>query len=80
MAYNKSCLIVIKTPYSCRNACSITPSLSKFYSSEKEVLLSCYSAFRLEKIEKVNNQKIISLFLDEHLSSMDQIFKMESGI
>jgi len=72
-AYQKNSLLVIKTPYCCKYSCSITPKLSKYYNQEKEVLISCYSAYRLEKIEKVSNTKVITLFLDEHLSGLFEV-------
>ena len=72
-AYDKPALMVIKIPYGCLYACSITSNLSKYYNEEREVLLSCYSAFRLERIEYANNKKIISLYLDEHLSALPKI-------
>lgn len=64
-AYSKPCLLVIKTPYLCRAACSVTPELSQHYNEEKEVLLSCYYKYRLERVEKVNSTQVITLFLDE---------------
>lgn len=72
-AYDKPALMVIKIPYGCLYACSITSNLSKYYNEEREVLLSCYSAFRLERIEHVNNKKIITLYLDEHLSALPHL-------
>lgn len=72
-AYSKSALLIIKTPFCCKYACSITPELSKFYSTEKEVLLSCYSAYSLEKIEKVNGKTLITLWLDEFSSGLDRL-------
>jgi len=72
-AYSKSALLVIKYPYSCKYMCSITDLLSKYYNQEKEVLISCYSAFRLERIEKTSTCIILSLYLDEHLSAKDSI-------
>ena len=69
-AYAKSATMVIKVPFGCQYACSITEKLSKFHEQEREVLLACYSAFRLERIEQgPSNTKIISLYLDEHLSA-----------
>lgn len=32
-AYSKPCLLVIKTPYLCRAACSVTPELSQYVLS-----------------------------------------------
>jgi len=72
-AYEKSALVVIDTPYLCRYGCSITEKLSNYYGKEKEVLFACYCAFRLSRIEKVNQKIIVSLFLDEMLSSADKI-------
>ena len=72
-AYKKPSMMVIKIPYGCLYACSITHELSDFYQEEREVLLSCYSAFRLERIENQNNTKIISLYLDEHLSALSKL-------
>lgn len=72
-AYKKSVTMVIKIPYGCKYACNITDKLSKFHSEEKEILLSCYSAFRLERVERDNQNTILSLFLDEHLTSQNYI-------
>ena len=72
-AYQKSSMMVIKLPYACSYACSITQDLSKYYNDEREVLLSCYSAFHLERIEYVNNKHIVSLYLDEHLSALSNL-------
>lgn len=72
-AYSKSAQLVMKLPYSSKYACSITPALSRFYHQEKEVLIACYSAFRLERVEKVNGKNVIILALDEFLSSMNSL-------
>jgi len=72
-AYTKNSLIVIETPYLCEYGCSITEDLSDYYSSEREVLLACYSAFRLSRIEKANGKNILKLYLDEYLSSSDAL-------
>jgi hypothetical protein len=73
-SYEKSHTMVIKLPYACKYSCSITPALSKFYHEEQEVLISCYSAFRLERIEPVNKSKtVLTLYLDEHLSSLPSL-------
>ena len=69
-AYDKPSMMVIKLPYATPYACSITAELSRYHEQESEVLLSCYSAFRLERIEQDGHKKIISLYLDEHLSAM----------
>eukprot|EP01126_Amoeba_proteus_P059938 TRINITY_DN7880_c0_g1_i4.p1 TRINITY_DN7880_c0_g1~~TRINITY_DN7880_c0_g1_i4.p1 ORF type:complete len:226 (-),score=39.64 TRINITY_DN7880_c0_g1_i4:128-805(-) len=67
-AYSKSTLLVIKTPFCCKYACSVTEKLSKYFSSEREVLVACYAAFNLERRERVNNTDIITLYLDDYLS------------
>jgi len=72
-AYSKNSLLIIKAPYSCKHACSITEDLSAHYSTEREVLLACYNAYRMEKIEKVNNRNFITLYLDDVACSMDTI-------
>ena len=72
-AYSKSSTMIIKVPFASKYACSITESLSKHYNDEKEVLLACYSAFRLERVEYVNNKKFVSLYLDEHLSALPSL-------
>src|SRR3990167_5985613 len=72
-AYEKSAIMVIKVPFACKYAASITEKLSKYHSQEKEVLLACYSAFHLERIEKVGRTKVVSLFLDEHLTSFNSL-------
>lgn len=71
-AYSKNSLFVIHAPYLTKFACSITEKLSNYHSTEKEVLFACYSAFQLIRVEKVNNQNIISLFLDDLASSSDR--------
>ena len=76
-AYSKSCMMILKLPYACKYACSITEPLSKFYHEEREVLLSCYSAYRLERIEYVNKKKFITLYLDEHLSALSALDQIE---
>eukprot|EP01126_Amoeba_proteus_P012828 TRINITY_DN15324_c0_g1_i1.p1 TRINITY_DN15324_c0_g1~~TRINITY_DN15324_c0_g1_i1.p1 ORF type:complete len:221 (-),score=41.47 TRINITY_DN15324_c0_g1_i1:319-981(-) len=68
--YDKKALLVIKIPFCCKYACSITPQLSRYYSTEREVLVSCYSAFSLERIEKVGGMHVITLYLDEQMSVM----------
>jgi len=72
-AYDKNSTLVIKTGYLTRYACSITPQLSDYHSTEKEVLIACYAAFQLERVELVNRKHVISLFLDEYGSSMDKL-------
>jgi len=73
MAYTKSSMIVIKTAYMSRFACSITPELSNYHNTEKEVLIACYSAFSLERVENVNGISVVTLFLDEIASSNDTL-------
>lgn len=68
-AYDKNSTLCISTTYLSRYACTITPELSDYYGSEKEVLIACYSAFKLQRVEKVGSKNIISLFLDEFGSS-----------
>jgi len=72
-AYDKNATLVIQTGYLSRYACTITPRLSDYHSTEKEVLISCYSAFQLERVEFVNRKHLISLFLDEFGSSLDRL-------
>ena len=72
-AFSKSATLVIKAPFATQYACSITPALSNYYNEEREVLLSCYTAFRLERIESERNKKIISLYVDEQLGAMNNI-------
>ena len=72
-AYKKLATMVIKVPYGCKYACSITEQLSKFHSEEKEILLSCYSAFHLERVERDNGTTILNLFLDEHLTAQNYL-------
>jgi len=71
-AYAKNSLFVIKTPYLTKYACSVTEKMSNYHSTEKETLFACYCGFRLERIEKVNSQNIVTLFLDETSSSGDK--------
>lgn len=71
-AYSKNSLFVIHAPYLTKFACTITENLSNYHATEREVLFSCYSAFQLTRVEKVNSQNIISLFLDDLASSSDR--------
>lgn len=64
---------VIQTGFCSRYACSITAELSNYYNEEREVLLACYSAFNLQRIEKVNSQTVVSLYLNEYGSSCAQL-------
>jgi len=72
-AYRKSHNLVIKVPYACHYACSITSDLSRFYGQEREVLLACYSAFTLERIEKVGGKSVMTLYLNEFYSGLRNI-------
>jgi len=65
--------MIIKVPYACKYATSITEALSRYHNEEKEVLLSCYSAYILERVELVNNKKFIHLYLDEHFTSLPSL-------
>jgi len=70
-AYSKNSMLHIKTSYMSSYACSITPELSNYHSGEQEVLIACYSAFRLQRVEHVNGKNVITLFLDDIASSND---------
>jgi len=70
LAYNKNSTLVIRLNPASSQACEITPLLSDFYGDEKEVLLACYSAYHLERIEKVGSHRVIQLYLDDYLSSL----------
>jgi len=72
-AYEKNATLVIKTSYCSRYACTIASDMSKYHSAEKEVLIACYAAFRLERVESVNNKRVVSLFLDDFGSSCDSL-------
>jgi len=54
--YSKNSIFTINTSYLSRFACSITQELSNYHSTEQEVLITCYSAFSLERVEKVNGK------------------------
>jgi hypothetical protein len=71
-AYSKNSTLIFHVPYGCLYACSVTQALSRYYDQEREVLLNCYSAFRLQRVEKDGNNSMISLYLDEQLSSLDR--------
>lgn len=71
LAYAKSAMMCINLPYGSHRSCTITENLSKFHSEEREVLISCYSAFRLHRVEMENGIRILSLYLDEYLSCLD---------
>jgi hypothetical protein len=73
-AYAKNSTLVVKVPYGCKYGCSITSELSRYYSEEREVLLACYSAYTLERVEQVNGKRLMTLYLDEHLSGKDNLF------
>jgi len=72
-AYSMNSMLTINTAYMSRFACSITPDLSNYHSTEQEVLIACYSAFRLERVEKVNGKNVLTLFLDEYASANDSL-------
>eukprot|EP01124_Arcella_intermedia_P003164 TRINITY_DN11725_c0_g3_i1.p1 TRINITY_DN11725_c0_g3~~TRINITY_DN11725_c0_g3_i1.p1 ORF type:complete len:232 (-),score=47.83 TRINITY_DN11725_c0_g3_i1:32-727(-) len=71
--YDKNAILIIKTPYLTKFACSMTEECSEYFHHEREVLVACYSAYQLEKIEKVNGKNYITLFLDEQGSSADRL-------
>lgn len=73
-AYAKDSTLVIKVPYGCKYGCSITEQLSRYYAEEKEVLIACYSAYTIEKVEKVNSKRVITLYLDEHLTGLNSLY------
>eukprot|EP01124_Arcella_intermedia_P027256 TRINITY_DN5291_c0_g1_i1.p1 TRINITY_DN5291_c0_g1~~TRINITY_DN5291_c0_g1_i1.p1 ORF type:complete len:248 (+),score=49.45 TRINITY_DN5291_c0_g1_i1:41-784(+) len=71
--YEKNSVLVIKTPYLTRYACSMTEECSEYFLEEREVLVACYSAFYLERVELVNGKNYLTLFLDEMCSSAERI-------
>lgn len=71
--YDKTGLFVIRTNHTSNQACLITPELSKYFNEEQEVLLACYSAYQLMRVEHVGKTKILSLYLDDYLSTLSQI-------
>lgn len=73
MAYDKNATLCISTSYCSKYACSVTADLSKFYSTEKEVLLPCYTAYTLQRTEFVNKKHLLSLHIDEYSSSLDAL-------
>jgi len=72
-AYEKNSVLNVRTEYLSRFACSITPELSMYHSTEQEVLIACYSAFVLDRVEKVNGKNVLTLFLDEFGSVNDRL-------
>lgn len=72
-AYAKSAQLVITVAPDTRQACSVTPELSRYHSEEQETLIACYSAFRLQRYEKVGKTDVLSLYLDDFLSCQDAI-------
>jgi hypothetical protein len=72
-AYNKTHTLVIKLPYGCKYACSVTPELSRHYNEEREVLLACYSAYTLERIEHVAGKNVVTLYMDEFYSGLNSL-------
>jgi len=72
-AYDKSALFVIRATHTTNQACLITPELSRYFNDEKEVLLACYSAYQLMRVESVGKTKVLSLFLDDYLSTLSHI-------
>eukprot|EP01098_Paradermamoeba_levis_P008241 TRINITY_DN3418_c0_g1_i3.p1 TRINITY_DN3418_c0_g1~~TRINITY_DN3418_c0_g1_i3.p1 ORF type:complete len:170 (-),score=29.12 TRINITY_DN3418_c0_g1_i3:49-558(-) len=64
--YSKSATLHIRTSFFSKYACSITSEHSNYYESEREVLLVCYSAFQLERIELVGGKHVVTLFLDDN--------------
>jgi hypothetical protein len=73
MAYEQSSLLAINTSYCSKYACSVTADLSRYYKTEREVLLACYSAFHFQRLEVVNKRKIVTLHLDEFSSSLARV-------
>jgi len=70
-AYAKTHTLVVKVPYASKCAVTITPELSKFYDAEREVLLACYTAYTLERVERTGagaGGTVITLCVDEHAS------------
>jgi hypothetical protein len=72
-AYSKNTQLIIKKNFASPYACSMTPELSPYCSTEAEVLLACYCAFRLERVERVGSVNYVTLYLDDHLTCMDRI-------
>jgi hypothetical protein len=72
-AYSKNTQLIIKKNFASPYACSMTPELSPYCSTEAEVLLSCYCAFRLERVERVGSKNYVTLYMDDHLTSQKSI-------
>jgi len=72
-AYSKNAMFHIKTQFLTRYACTVTNEYSSYHSTEQEVLLACYCAFQLERIEMVNSTKIVTVFLDDFASGCDKV-------
>eukprot|EP01006_Ploeotia_vitrea_P019644 TRINITY_DN5185_c0_g1_i1.p1 TRINITY_DN5185_c0_g1~~TRINITY_DN5185_c0_g1_i1.p1 ORF type:complete len:235 (-),score=11.99 TRINITY_DN5185_c0_g1_i1:93-797(-) len=70
--YSKEHLLVIKPGWTQR-AASITAEMSPYYDSEREVLLGSYTSFWLERIEKVNDQQVLTLAVDDHASLLPEL-------
>jgi len=68
-AYKQPCLLVIKPAWSQR-AATVTPALSKFHADEKEVLITAYTAFVLERVELDGGKRIMTLSIDDTFSDM----------
>ena len=72
-AYSKNTLIVVEHRYASLYGCSITPELSRYAEQEEEVLLACYSAFQLQRVERCNKQTIVSLYLHDYYSALPDL-------
>ena len=53
--------------------CSITPELSRYAEQEEEVLLSCYSAFQLQRVERCSSRCVVTLHLSDYFSGLPSV-------
>lgn len=67
-AYAKNTTIVVHHTFGTLYGCTVTPELSPHAASEEEVLLPCYSAYDLERIERCNGKNVVTLSLNDHFS------------
>jgi hypothetical protein len=72
MAYHKNATLIINTHHT-RNAAAITEELSAYHATERETVIACYTAYRLERVERVNGVRFVTLALNDYLSALDAL-------
>jgi len=47
--------------------------LSAYHATERETVIACYTAYRLERVERVNGVRFVTLALNDYLSALDAL-------